>query len=77
MLIDLGNIPLVNNLCKTRNESLNCKRYPLRVIQDENLTMRLDTVVPADEMFSTYLYRSAVNRPYYEHCQRMWKDIES
>jgi hypothetical protein len=37
--------------------------------------MKLDTDVDADEMFSTYLYRSSVNRPYYEHCQQMWRDL--
>ena len=28
---DLGNIPLVNNLNNTKEESLNCPKYPLAV----------------------------------------------
>ena len=29
--IDLGNMPLVNNLNETKEESLNCEKYPLAV----------------------------------------------
>lgn len=77
MLIDLGYIPLVNNLCSSKEESLICKRYPLRIVEDSDLTMKLDTAVDADEMFATYFYRSAVNKPYYEHCQEMWHAVKA
>jgi len=29
--IDLGEMPLVNNLCSTKEESINCKKYPIAV----------------------------------------------
>ena len=75
-IIDLGNIPLVNNLCNTKEEALNAKRYPLRVFQDENMIMKLDTEIDSSEMFSQYLYRSSVNTPYIHHCKKMWYEVD-
>ena len=75
-IIDLGNIPLVNNLFNTAEESVNAKRFPLRIMQEDNLIMKLDTEIDSDEMFSNYLYRSSVNLPYVEHCKKMWRSIE-
>lgn len=75
-IIDLGNIPLVNNLFDSVKESINAKRFPLRIIQEKNLIMKLDTEIDSDEMFANYLYRSAINLPYIEHCKKMWKEVE-
>jgi len=75
-IIDLGKIPLVNNLFNTAEESFNAKRFPLRIMQEDNLIMKLDTEIDSDEMFSNYLYRSSVNLPYVEHCKKMWRSIE-
>jgi 2-polyprenyl-3-methyl-5-hydroxy-6-metoxy-1,4-benzoquinol methylase len=74
-IADLGSMPLVNNLFQTFNESINANRYPLRIIEDNNKIMRLDTVVPPDQLFTNYLYRSSVNKPYIQHCKNMWNDI--
>lgn len=74
-IIDLKNIPLVNNLFNTPEESLRAKKYPLRIKEYENLIMKLDLDINSDEMFSNYLYRSSVNLPYVEHCKKMWQDI--
>lgn len=75
-IIDLGKIPLVNNLFDTAEESFNAKRFPLRIMQEDNLIMKLDTEIDSDEMFLNYLYRSSVSLPYIEHCKKMWKSIE-
>jgi len=74
-LIDLGSIPLVNNLKSNNVDSFNSKRYPLKVVADENLTMRLDYQADASEMFDEYLYRSGISEPYKQHCKRMWYDV--
>jgi len=74
-LIDLGSIPLVNNLKSNNVDSFNAKRYPLKVVADENLTMRLDYQADASEMFDEYLYRSGISEPYKQHCKRMWYDV--
>lgn len=75
-LIDLDVLPLVNNLKSIPDESLNSKKYPLCVVESDNLMFHLDTVVEPTEMFETYEYRSAINIPYIEHCKNMWEDIK-
>lgn len=75
-ILDLGNIPLVNNLCDTKEESLNCKRYPLVIEQHDDLLMKLSHEVDSDEVFSKYLFRSGINKPYIHHCKKMWYDIK-
>jgi hypothetical protein len=75
-IIDLGNIPLVNNLKNSKQESLDSKKYSLKIIEDNDLLMRLDTEVDPKELYSTYYYKSGVSEPYIQHCKRMWYDIE-
>lgn len=75
-IINLGNIPLVNNLLNTKEESINCKRYPLEIFQLDNLIMKLGAEINSEKMFSNYLYRSSVNIPYVKHCEKMWEDIK-
>jgi len=76
-IIDLGNLPLVNNLFKTKDESLKAKKFGLRVVEDLNLLMRLDVEIPSNEMFEQYLYRSSINKPYIDHCRNMWGYLEN
>jgi len=75
-IIDLGKIPLVNNLKNSKEEALNAQKYSLCVIEDENLMMRLDESVNPDELYKTYFYKSGVSNPYKNHCKKMWYDIE-
>ena len=71
--LNLGSVPLVNNLCKTRQESLDCERFPLAIqfFPESRLTC-LTEYINKDEMFLNYLYRSGVNKPYLEHCAKMY-----
>lgn len=71
--LDLGSVPLVNNLCSTREESLACKKFPLAIqfFPESQLTC-LTEVVNKDSMFLNYLYRSGVNKPYLDHCAKMY-----
>ena len=71
--LNLGNVPLVNNLCATRSESLECKKYPLAIqyFPESKLTS-LTEFVDKNSMFLNYLYRSGVNRPYLYHCAKMY-----
>lgn len=70
---DLGNIPLVNNLSDTFEESINCDKYPLSVslFKDSGLS-GLDVIIDSDKMFSNYVYRSNTNKPYFDHCENMY-----
>jgi hypothetical protein len=73
---DLGEFPLVNNLCDTKQESIDCKRFPLRVnlFTKSNLSV-LSHSVNSELMFSNYLFKSEVNVPYIKHCERMFDYI--
>jgi len=71
---DLGNIPLVNNLCETRDKSLSVEKYPLDInyfpLSGES---SLSIAINGDLLFSHYLFKSEVNVPYYEHCKEMFR----
>jgi hypothetical protein len=71
--LNLGNVPLVNNLCETREDSFNCEKFPLAIqfFSESKLTC-LTEVINKDDLFLNYLYRSGVNKPYLDHCSRMY-----
>jgi len=71
-LLDLGTQPLVNNLCLSREESLNAKRYPLKAEYRDDLTIHLDTEIPPNMLYKNYLYNSGVSLPYIHHCREMY-----
>lgn len=75
---NLGNIPLVNNLCQSRDESLVAERFPLSLnyYVTSGLTS-LDFAVDGELLFSHYLYKSSVNIPYIDHCKDMFKFIQN
>jgi hypothetical protein len=71
--LNLGNVPLVNNLCATREESLNVKKFPLAIQFFPKSTLTcLTEYIEKDSMFLNYLYHSGVNRPYLVHCAKMY-----
>jgi len=76
--LDLGQMPLVNNLCNTIEESLNCQKYPLEVqfFPESKLSCLTHNVDP-DLMFSEYSYKSGVSKPYLDHCSEMFDFLDS
>ena len=71
--LNLGSVPLVNNLCTTREESLACKKYPLAIqFFPESKLTSLTEIINKDNLFLNYLYRSGVNKPYLDHCADMY-----
>ena len=74
---DLGNIPLVNNLCDTREEALNAERFPLNInYYPASGESSLDFAVDGELLFKNYLFKSEVNIPYVEHCKKMFEFIQ-
>lgn len=74
--LNLGNVPLVNNLCTTRDESLTCEKFPLSIqLFPESRLTCLTEVVNKDHLFLNYLYRSGVNKPYLDHCAKMYDHL--
>lgn len=75
---DLGDIPLVNNLCDTRDGALNSERFPLNInYYPASGESSLSIAVNGELLFSHYLYKSEINKPYYTHCQDMFKYAQS
>lgn len=75
---NLGNFPLVNNLYNTREESINCDRYPLTIKFWKDSTLSsLTHAVNEELMFTNYLFKSEVNIPYIDHCKKMYHQIDS
>ena len=74
---DLGNIPLVNNLSPTKEESFNVEKFKLNInYYIQSGLSSLDFAVDSELLFSHYLFKSGVNIPYYKHCKSMFIFIE-
>jgi len=75
---NLGTMPLVNNLCDSEEESLNCKRYPLMVnyFPESGLSC-LSHAVDGELLFNEYLFKSSINTPYITHCKIMYPYIDN
>lgn len=76
--IDLGEMPLVNNLLDTKKESLDCKKYPLAVqyFTKSKLSCLTENVDP-NLMFSQYSYKSGVVKAYADHCKEMFWFVDT
>lgn len=74
--LDLGLMPLANNLEFTAQSAKEKERFPLQVMFCNDCSLsQLSVVIDPGKMFSYYTYRSSVNKPYIEHCQRMADNI--
>ena len=74
--LDFGLIPLVNNLNKTKEESLNCSKYPLVVnYYPESKLSMLSVAIDPNILFAHYVYKSGTSQPYIEHCREMYNYI--
>ena len=70
--LDLGYLPLANNLGKTQDEALEKDQFPLQLMFCEDCGLsQLSVVIDPKVMFSYYPYRSSVNMGYREHCKQM------
>ena len=70
--LDLGMLPLANNLAPTAGEARRMQRYPMQVLYCEDCSLsQLSVVVDPREMFSHYAYRSSISGGYVRHCREM------
>lgn len=76
--INLGEMPLVNNLCDTRENSLRCKKYLLAVqhFSNSKLSCLTENVDP-NLMFSQYSYKSGIVKAYADHCDEMFWFVDT
>ena len=78
LYLDLGEMPLVNNLCNSKEESIGCEKYPLAVqyFRESKLSCLTENVDP-NLMFSQYSYKSGVVKAYAEHCDEMFGFVDT
>lgn len=75
--LDLGLMPLANNLEPTALLAKSSPRFPLQVMFCHDCSLsQLSVVIDPEKMFSHYTYRSSVNGPYVDHCKRMAIDLK-
>lgn len=74
--LDLGMMPLANNLASSAAEARQMQRFPMQVqyCQDCSLS-QLTVVVDPRELFSHYTYRSSIAKGYVDHCRKMAKTV--
>ena len=70
--LDLGMMPLANNLAASVAEARAMQRYPMQVLYCRDCSLsQLSVVIDPRELFSRYAYRSSINRAYLDHCREM------
>jgi len=74
--LDLGLMPLANNLEFTSIRAKQADRFPLQIMFCESCGLsQLSVVIDPEKMYSYYTYRSGVNEPYQVHCRDMAFDV--
>lgn len=75
--LDLGMLPLSNNLAESETDPIHDEKYPLQVMLCEDCGLsQLSIVIPPEVLFSHYVYRSSISQGYVNHCRRMAKDFK-
>lgn len=75
--LDLGLMPLANNLEFTYLRAREKERFPLQVLFCEDCGLsQLSVVIDPEKMFSYYTYRSSVNAGYVKHCRSMAEQLQ-
>lgn len=75
--LDLGDIPLANNLENTQEDAINAERFPLQVMLCEQCGLsQLSRVISPEKLYAYYTYRSDVNEGYKKHCREMAKTLK-
>ncbi len=76
--LDLGMMPLANNLAPSAAAALQMNRFPMQVQFCEDCALsQLTVVIDPREMFSHYTYRSSVSRGYVNHCREMARSADT
>ncbi|MFQ5547400.1 MAG: sugar nucleotide-binding protein [Woeseia sp.] len=74
--LDLGMMPLANNLAPDARAARSMDRYPLQVCFCPECSLsQTSVIVSPRKLFSHYSYRSSINRGYVSHCREMARTI--
>lgn len=76
--LNLGDMPLANNLGLTHEEAINKDKFPLDVLFCNNCGLsQLSEVVDPNILFGHYVYRSGISMGYINHCRDMAKEFKN
>jgi predicted TPR repeat methyltransferase len=74
--LDLGMMPLANNLAADAQAAMDMERYPLQVLFCTECSMsQTSVIVNPQKLFGQYTYRSSINKGYVRHCREMARSI--
>ncbi|MDH3275800.1 MAG: class I SAM-dependent methyltransferase [Gammaproteobacteria bacterium] len=74
--LDLGMMPLANNLADSAAAAKAMQRYPMQVLYCRDCSLsQLSVVIDPRELFSKYAYRSSIGRGYLDHCRTMARSV--
>lgn len=75
--LDLGMLPLANNLATTADDAIEMERFPMQVLYCQECSLsQLSVVIDPDVLFSHYAYRSSINKGYVRHCREMARSVK-
>ena len=75
--LDLGLMPLANNLNATAEQARGAERYPLQVLFCNNCGLsQTSVIVSPKKLFSHYTYRSGINAGYIAHVKRWSESLD-
>jgi ubiquinone/menaquinone biosynthesis C-methylase UbiE len=75
--LDLGNMPLPNDLKFTAKDAINQERFPLQVMFCHQCGLsQLSVVVNPKRMFEFYTYMSGMSQGYINHCRKMAVELK-
>lgn len=75
--LDLGMMPLANNLAETKEAAINAERYPLQVMFCNDCSLsQLSVIIDPTILFSNYTYRSGMSKGYRDHCKEMAETLK-
>ncbi|MGB5511854.1 MAG: class I SAM-dependent methyltransferase [Woeseiaceae bacterium] len=74
--LDLGMMPLANNLADSAAAAKAMQRYPMQVLYCSGCSLsQLSVVIDPRTLFSKYAYRSSIGRGYLAHCRLMARSV--
>ncbi len=75
--LDLGMLPLANNLAASAQDAIDMVRFPTQVLFCQECALsQLSVVIDPDVLFTHYTYRSSINKGYVRHCREMARSVK-
>lgn len=75
--LDLGMLPMANNLAPTAQDAIDMERFPMQVLYCQECSLsQLSVVIDPSVLFSNYTYRSSINKGYIRHCREMARSVK-